>query len=97
MKCSKKLSPVGDSCLVQLAAPGSSGAVKCPFPALSSPSPVRTDADVLLPVVHQPLVHLVADAQHVVLHTQLCNQPQLPAAEHLQQAQRAAEMQQGRF
>lgn len=66
-------------------------------PAQPGPALPRTDADVLLPVVDQPLVHLVADAQHVVLHTQLCNQPQLLAAEHLQQARGAAEAQQERF
>lgn len=76
--------------------------VKPPVPSLKmlypeeppklSQAVLRTDADVLLPVVHQPLVHLIADAQDVVLHTQVCDELQLPAAEHLQRAGSGAEM-----
>jgi len=58
---------------------------------------LRTDADVLLPIVDQPLVHFIADAQDVVLHTQICNKLQLPLAEYLQQAGRGAELQQECF
>lgn len=58
-----------------------------------SPAVLHTDADVLLPVVHQPLVHFIADAKGVMLHTQVCNELQLPSAEHLQQAGSGAEMQ----
>jgi len=54
---------------------------------------LHTDADVLLAVVHQPLVHFIADAKGVVLHAQVCNELQLPSAEHLQQAGSGAETQ----
>lgn len=43
-----------------------------------------TDADVLVPVVDQPLVDLVADAQHVVLLAQAGHQLQFGLREHLQ-------------
>ena len=58
---------------------------------------LRTDADVLLPIVDQPLVHFIADAQDVMLHTQVCDELQLPSAEYLQQAGSGAEMQQEDF
>lgn len=58
---------------------------------------LHTDADVLLPIIDQPLIHFVADAQDVMLLTQVCNELQLPLAEYLQQAGSGAEMQQEHF
>lgn len=58
---------------------------------------LHTDADVLLPIIDQPLVHLITDAQDIMLHTQVCNEFQLPSAEYLQQAGNGGRMQQEHF